>query len=82
MAKNGFKIAPADTQKVQEIIGRALTDKKFLTSLKKDPRKTLAKYALAPASVALIEKGLKLKVQVEKLEEQLADHFGGEVQAG
>jgi len=80
MAKNGLKVSEKDTQKVQEIIGRALTDKKFLTALKKDARKTLAKYELETATLVQIEKGLKIKAQVAALEEQLAASFGEEVQ--
>ena len=82
MAKSGLKVAPADTQKVQEIIGRAFTDKKFLAALKKDARKTLAKYGLAPASMALIQKGLKIKAQQAVLDKELAEHFGDEVKGG
>jgi hypothetical protein len=82
MPKKGFKISEKDTRKVQEIIGRALTEKKFLTALKKDARKTLAKYELETATLVQIEKALKLKAQLADLEQQLAEHLGGEVQTG
>jgi hypothetical protein len=82
MAKKGMNISQADTKKVQEIIGRALTDKKFLTALKKDARKTLARYELETATLVQIEKGLKIQAQVEALDDQLEEGFGLHVQMG
>jgi regulator of replication initiation timing len=82
MAKMGMNVSHADTRKLQEIIGRALTDKKFLTALKKDARKALSSYQLEAATVAQIEKGLKIQAQVDALEDQLAEGFGLQVQMG
>ncbi len=76
MAKKGMNISRADTKKVQEIIGRALTDKKFVTALKKDARKTLAGYQLENASLAQIEKAVKLLANLEELQSELAEGFG------
>ena len=80
MAKKETGVSKADTKKLQEIIGRALTDKKFMTALKKDPRKALASYKLEASSLVQIEKGLKIQTQVEALEDQLADGFGVHVE--
>jgi hypothetical protein len=82
MAKNGTSISEKDTRKVQEIIGRAITDKKFLAALSKDARKTLASYELEKATLVQIEKGLKIKAQTDALDEQLAKDFGLHVQMG
>ena len=82
MAKKGLNVPHADTKKGQEIIGRAMTDKKFLTVLKKDARKTLAGYELETATLVQIEKGLKLQAQLEGLENQLAEGFGIHVEMG
>ena len=82
MARKGINIPQADTRKVQEIIGRAITDKKFLAALSKDTRKTLASYKLETATLVQIEKGLKIIAQVEALDEQLAEGFGMHVQMG
>jgi hypothetical protein len=80
MARQGFKIPEADIKKVQEIIGRALTDKKFLAAVSKNPRKSLASYKLETATLAQIDKALKLKAQVEVLDDQLAEGFGVHVE--
>lgn len=82
MAKKGMNVSRADTKKVQEIIGRALTDKKFLTALKKDARKGLSSYQLETATLAQIEKALKLQANLEDLQDQLAANFGIHVEMG
>ncbi len=82
MAKKAFKISEADTRKVQEIIGRAMTDKKFLAAVSKSPRSILAGYQLENATLVQIEKALKIKAQTEVLDEQLAQAFGIHVQMG
>jgi hypothetical protein len=82
MAKKAIEISQKDTRKVQEIIGRAVTDKKFLAALSKDARKTLAGYELETATMVQIEKALKIKAQTEALDDQLAGGFGIHVEMG
>lgn len=82
MAKNAFKIPEADVRKVQEIIGRAMTDKKFLAAVSKNARTTLASYKLEKATLAQIEKGIKIKAQTDALDAQLVEDFGIHVQMG
>jgi uncharacterized protein YfcZ (UPF0381/DUF406 family) len=82
MAKKSITVSREDTKKLQEIIGRAMTDKKFLAALKKDARRTLADYQLEKATLAKIEQGLKLQAQLEGVEEQLAEGFGIQVEMG
>jgi len=82
MAKNGFDFPEADIRKVQEIIGRAITDKKFLAAVSKNPRTSLASYKLEKATLVQIEKAIKIKAQTEALNDQLTDGFGISVQMG
>jgi hypothetical protein len=82
MAKKTFNISEGDTRKVQEIIGRAMTDKKFLAALSKNPRSLLAGYKLEKATLVQIERALKIKAQTEALDEQLAQGFGIHVEMG
>jgi hypothetical protein len=82
MAKQVPKVAPADTKAVQEIIGRVLTDKKFLQALHRAPARALAPYDLRPATLAYIKEGLRLRAELTRLQ-QLIDHtFGAEVRGG
>jgi hypothetical protein len=82
MAKKGFNIPEADIRKVQEIIGRAMTDQKFLAAVTKNARTTLASYKLEKATLAQIERGIKIRAQTEALDDELAAGFGLHVQMG
>ena len=82
MATKSITVSREDSKKLQEIIGRAMTDKKFLAALKKDARRALADYQLEKATLAKVEQGLKLQAQLEGVEEQLAEGFGIQVQMG
>lgn len=82
MARKGLSIPQADIRKVQEIIGRAMTDKKFLAAVSKNARTTLASYKLQKATLVQIEKAIKIKAQTEALDKQLTQDFGIEVQMG
>lgn len=81
MAKAKRKGTAADNRKLQEIIGRALSDKKFLDTIVKNPQRALASYELDKQTLAMIERGVRLRGELEEVAEALHDDFGIEVQS-
>jgi hypothetical protein len=73
MAKK--KAPQGSTQKVHEIIGRALTDKKFADALTRNPRKVAADYELDKETTELMHKGVKLRGELHAVAKKL--HKGG-----
>ena len=82
MAKQLPKVAPADKKAVQEIIGRALSDKKFLLALQKSPGKALEEYKLRAQTLAYVKEGLRLKLQLDDIQELILKILGGTVRGG
>ena len=82
MAKRTPRMASADKKALQQIIGRALTDKKFLQALQKSPAKALAEYKLRPQTLAYIKEGLRLRGELDRLQQIIAKAFGDEVKGG
>jgi hypothetical protein len=81
MAKKTSKTRDIDTIKLQEIIGRALTDEKFSKRLGEKGVAALAEYSLDKNTLALISRGLKLRGQIESLGAELEEDFGLKYQA-
>ena len=71
----------SDTRKVHEIIGRALTDKKFATTLTRNPRKVTADYALNKETADLVHKGVKLRGELHTIAKKLHKGTGLEYQS-
>lgn len=71
------KTSGKDTQKVHEIIGRALTDKKFAGALTRNPRKVAADYGLEKESAELLHKGIKLRGELHAVAKKL--HKGSSI---
>ena len=65
-----------DNLKLQEIIGRALTDQKFSKRLMENAKQTLAEYELDKATLDLVQRGLKLKGQLDQIGGELSEDFG------
>jgi hypothetical protein len=65
------KATGTDTHKVHEIIGRALTDKKFADALTRNPRKVAADYGLEEESATLLHKGVKLRGELHVVAKKL-----------
>jgi hypothetical protein len=65
----------SDAQKLQEIIGRAMKDKKFAGQLARNPRKVAADHGLSKATAALMHKGSKLHGELSTVAKKL--HKGG-----
>ncbi len=82
MAKQVPRMASADKKAVQAIIGRALTDSKFLQALQRSPAKALAEYKLRAQTVAFIKEGLNLKGELNRVQELIRKIFGDEVKGG
>jgi hypothetical protein len=82
MAKQAPRVEPADKKAVQEILGRALTDQKFLQALLKSPAKALAGYRLRSQTLAYIKEGVRLKNETDRLKKLLGKVFGDEVKGG
>ncbi len=76
MAKKAGNMREIDTVKLQEIIGRALTDQKFAKRLKEKGTGVLAEYKLDRNTTALIQRGLKLQGEIERLGSELEEDFG------
>jgi hypothetical protein len=81
MAKKSAKTREIDTVKLQEIIGRALTDQKFSKRLSEKGAAALAEYNLDKNTLALVQRGLKLRGEVDSISTQLKADFGIEVQS-
>jgi hypothetical protein len=81
MAKKSDKTREIDTVRLQEIIGRALTDHKFAKRLSEKGASALAEYNLDKNTLALIERGLKLRGEIDSIGSQLEADFGIEVQS-
>ncbi len=81
MAKATRKRIKVDNRKLQEIIGRALTDKRFLDGIVKNPGRALASYELDRDTLSLVERGVKLRGQLEGVAEMLHGEYGIEVQS-
>jgi hypothetical protein len=65
------KAIGTDTHKIHEIIGRALTDKKFADALTRNPRKVAADYGLEEESANLLHKGVKLRGELHTVAKKL-----------
>jgi len=65
------KATGADTHKIHEIIGRALTDKKFADTLTRNPRKVATDYGLEEESANLLHKGVKLRGELHAVAKKL-----------
>lgn len=76
MAKTSVKAREIDTIKLQEIIGRALTDQKFAKRLRDKGVGALGEYKLDRNTLSLIQRGLKLEGDIERLGAQLEEDFG------
>jgi hypothetical protein len=81
MAKKSAKTREIDTVKLQEIIGRALTDQKFAKRLSEKGASALAEYNLDKNTLALVQRGLKLRGEIDSISTQLKADFGIEVQS-
>jgi hypothetical protein len=81
MAKKSDNTREIDTVKLQEIIGRALTDRKFAKRLSEKGAAALTEYNLDKNTLALVQRGLKLRGEIESISTQLESDFGIEVQS-
>jgi hypothetical protein len=82
MAKKASRVAPADKKAVQEIIGRALSDNKFLLALQKSPKNALAQYKLQAQTLAYIKEAIHLKLELDEIQALLEKLLGGTVRGG
>jgi hypothetical protein len=73
--------AVSETQKVHEIIGRALTDKKFAGTLTRNPRKVAADYKLSKQTADLVHRGVKLRGELHTVAKKLHKGAGLEYQS-
>ena len=74
--KKAGKERAVDNRKLQEIIGRALTDPRFVKRLVENPARALAEYKLDKATQALVLRGVKLLVQSERAGRGMESEFG------
>jgi hypothetical protein len=81
MAKKKTKGKSPVNRKLQEIIGRALTDEKFAKALVRSPQSALAEYELDKSTLALVERGIKLRGELDQVASELQEGFGIEVQS-
>ncbi len=81
MAKKSGKTLEIDTVKLQEIIGRALTDQRFAKRLSEKGAAALAEYTLDKNTLALIQRGLKLRGEIDSIGAELEADFGLKVQS-
>lgn len=81
MAKKTAKTRDIDTVKLQEILGRALTDQRFAKRLREKGTAALAEYKLDRNTLALIQRGLKLRGEIDEIAAQLEEDFGLKYQA-
>lgn len=75
VAKKASAGKGSDAQKLQEIIGKAMKDKKFAGLLARNPRKVAADHGLSKATAALMHKGTKLRGELSAVAKKL--HKGG-----
>ena len=81
MAKKTGNTGDIDSVKLQEIIGRALTDQKFAKRLNEKGVTALAEYNLDKNTLALVQRGLKMRGELDRVAAQLEEDFGLKYQA-
>jgi hypothetical protein len=81
MAKKAGKPSQIDTVKLQQIIGRALTDQKFAKRLSEKGALALAEYELDKDTLALVQRGLKMRGEIDSIASELEEDFGLKYQA-
>lgn len=79
--KKAGKVRVVDNRKLQEIIGRVLTDEKFANKLARSPVKTLAEYELDKPTLALVQKAIKLRGELQDVLAEIHEQTGIEVQS-
>jgi hypothetical protein len=74
--KKAGKVRGADSRKLQEIIGRAMTEPGFVKRLLASPSRALAEYQLDKETEGLVLRGIELRGKIDKVGEELQEDFG------